>query len=67
MQWEIIFEYTNDKCHMLHFSIQEKDIPQHTHNLASVICVHRSELVDHYHYNIGIHLKTLLNLLMPIY
>ena len=45
MQGEDIFERTNGKCHVF-ISMQEEDIFEDAS--GSVICVHSSQLVDHF-------------------
>ena len=45
MQGENIFECTNEKCHVLHFSMQEEHILEDT-NRKCYLCTF--QLVDHF-------------------
>jgi hypothetical protein len=66
MQEEDIFESTNGKCHILKILVCKKKIFLSI-LMASVICVHCSQLVDQCMCNISMHLITLVNILMPRY
>jgi hypothetical protein len=46
MQGGDIVEHTNGKCHLIHFSMQEEDIPECKSN-AQLSFVYTFQLVDH--------------------
>jgi hypothetical protein len=47
MQGGDIVEHTNGKCHLIHFSMQEEDIPERKSNAQLSFVYTFNQLVDH--------------------